>query len=188
MREALPISFHYPDRKALCIAQYLIGHAAAEDPFDPGRPMPPHYDGFVMSASRLFENISGNIVLMAELQRHVARVESGLCQRIARLPQDVALGFPFLPNPDFLLIAQLYAQFCLGGRILRPAMLQQLPGHGLEHMKEGHGDIRCSTQERSNILDNAMGVFRLVDGQKNSHIGLLGGSYRTVQLSIYYPP
>jgi hypothetical protein len=43
-------------------------------------------------------------------------------------------------------------------------------------MKEGDGDIRCSAQERSNILDNAMGVLGLVDGQKNSHIGLLGGA------------
>jgi hypothetical protein len=100
----------------------------------------------------------------------------------------MALGFPFLPNPGFLLIAQLRAQFRLGGRILRSAMLQQLPGHGLEHMKEGDGNIRCSAQERSNILDNAMGVLGLVDGQKNSHIGLLGGACRTVQLSIYYPP
>ena len=166
MREALPISFHHPDRKALCVAQYLIGHAAAEDPFDPGRPMPPHYDGFVMSAARLFENISGNIVLMAELHRHVARVESGLCHRLARFPQDMALGFPFLPNPGFLLIAQLHAQFCLGGRTLRSAMLQQLPGHGFEHMKKGDGDIRCSAQERSNILDNAMGVLGLVEARR----------------------
>jgi hypothetical protein len=43
-------------------------------------------------------------------------------------------------------------------------MLQQLSGHGLEHMKEGDDDMWCSAQERSNILDNAMGVLGLVDG------------------------
>src|SRR5687768_16437005 len=53
-------------------------------------------------------------------------------------------------------------------------MLQQSPRHGLKHMKEGDLDIRCPAQERSNILDNAMGVLGLVDGQKNSHSGLLG--------------
>src|SRR5258705_11559806 len=98
--------------------------------------MPPHYDGFVMSAARLFENISGNIVLMTELHRHVARVESGLRHRLARFPQDMALGFPFLPNPGLLLITRLRTQFCLRGRILPSAMLQPLPRHGLEHMQE----------------------------------------------------
>jgi hypothetical protein len=72
------ISFHHPDRKALCLSQYLIGHTAAKDPFDPGCSMPPYNDGFVMSTSGLFQNISGNIVLMAESQRHLARVKSGL--------------------------------------------------------------------------------------------------------------
>src|SRR5512140_826769 len=149
----------------------MISHAAAEDLFDPGRSLPPHDDGFVMSAACLFENISGDIVFMTILHRHVAHVEPGLCQRLAGLLQDIALGFPFLPNPGFLLIAQLHAQLRLGGRILRSAMLQQPPRHRLEHMKEGNDDIRCSTQERSNILDNAMGVFGLIDGQKNSHRG-----------------
>jgi hypothetical protein len=54
-------------------------------------------------------------------------------------------------------------------------MLQQLSGHGLEHMKEGNENIRGSAQERSNILDSAMGVLGLVDGQKNSHSSLPGG-------------
>lgn len=98
--------------------------------------MPPHYDGFMMSVSGLFKNISGNIVLMAEFQRHLARVESGSCQRLARLLQNMALGFPLLPNPGSLLIAQLDAQLGLGGRILRSAVLQQLPWHRLEHMKQ----------------------------------------------------
>jgi hypothetical protein len=31
-------------------------------------------------------------------------------------------------------------------------------------MKEGDHDIRRSAQERSDILDNAMGVLRFVDG------------------------
>jgi hypothetical protein len=48
-------------------------------------------------------------------------------------------------------------------------MLQQLSGHRLEYMKEGDDDIWYSGQERPNILDNAMGVLGLVDGQKNSH-------------------
>jgi len=39
-------------------------------------------------------------------------------------------------------------------------------------MKEGDDDIRCSAQERSNILDKPMGVLGLVDGQKNSHSSL----------------
>jgi hypothetical protein len=55
-------------------------------------------------------------------------------------------------------------------------------------MKEGDGDIRGSAQERANILDNPMGVLGLVNGQKNSHISLLGGAWRTVQLCTYYPP
>jgi len=41
-------------------------------------------------------------------------------------------------------------------------------------MKEGDHDVRCSAQERSNILDNPTGILGLVDGQKNSHSGLLG--------------
>ena len=72
--------------------------------------MPPHNDGSMMPALRLFENISGNIVLMAILHLNMAHVEPGLCQCLARLLQDMALGFPFLPNPAFLLIAQLLAQ------------------------------------------------------------------------------
>ena len=85
--------------------------------------MPPHDDGFVMSASRLFKNISGNIVLMAKLQIHMGHVESGLLQRLARLLQDMALGLRFLPNPGFLFIVQLFTQLRLGSRILRTAML-----------------------------------------------------------------
>src|SRR5574341_218055 len=81
--------------------------------------MPSYYHGIVMSVSRLFENISGNIVFMAELHIHVARVESGLCQRLARLRQDMALGFPFFPNPGLLLVAQLHTQLCLSGGIFR---------------------------------------------------------------------
>ena len=53
-------------------------------------------------------------------------------------------------------------------RIFRSTILQQPPRHGFEHMKEGDDDIRCSTQERSNILGNAMGVLGLVNGHKNS--------------------
>jgi len=41
-------------------------------------------------------------------------------------------------------------------------------------MKEGDHDVRCSAQERSNILDNPTGILGLIDGQKNSHSGLLG--------------
>jgi hypothetical protein len=41
-------------------------------------------------------------------------------------------------------------------------------------MKESQDDMRRSAQERSNILDNATGVLRFVDGQKNSHSSLLG--------------
>jgi hypothetical protein len=40
-------------------------------------------------------------------------------------------------------------------------------------MKESDGDIRCPAQERSDILDHAMGVLRLVNGQKNAHRSLL---------------
>jgi hypothetical protein len=54
-------------------------------------------------------------------------------------------------------------------------MLQQPPWHRLEHVKEGEDEIRRSTQERSHILDDAMGVLGLIDGHKNSHIGLLAG-------------
>ena len=140
------------------------------------------------TASRLFENISGDIVLMAIPQRHVAPVESGLCQRLARLLQDMALGFPFLPDPGFLLITQLHAQLRLGGRTLRSAMLQQLPGHGLEHVKEGDDDIRCSAQERTNILNHAMGVLGLVNSQKKSNSGLLGRTGQTVRLSTSHSP
>jgi hypothetical protein len=85
----------------------------------------------------------------------------------------MALGLRFLPNPSFLLIVQLFAQLRLSGRILRSAMLQQPPWHRLEHVKEGEDEIRRSTQERSHILDDAMGVLGLIDGYKNSHIGLL---------------
>jgi hypothetical protein len=85
----------------------------------------------------------------------------------------MALGLLFLPNPGFLLIAQLHAQLRLSDRIPRSTMLQQPPRHRLEHMKNGDDDIGFSAQERSNILDNAMGVFGLVDSQKNSN----GGRY-----------
>jgi hypothetical protein len=78
----------------------------------------------------------------------------------------MALGLLFLPNPGFLLIVQLHAQLRLSDRILRSTMLQQPPRHRPEHMKESDYDIRCSAQERSNILDNAMGVFGLVDSQR----------------------
>jgi hypothetical protein len=54
-------------------------------------------------------------------------------------------------------------------------MLQQPPWHRLEHVKEGEKKIRCLGQERSNILDDAIGVLGLIDGQKDSHIGLLAG-------------
>jgi hypothetical protein len=104
-----------------------------------------------------------------------------LFKRLARLLQDAALGFPFRPNPGFLLIAQLRAQLRFSGRILRSTMFQQPSRHGLEHMKEGDHDIWCSSQERSNILDNAMGVLRFVDGQKNSHSSLLGREGQAVQ-------
>jgi hypothetical protein len=85
----------------------------------------------------------------------------------------MALGLRFLSNPDFLLIVQLFAQLRLGSRILRATMLQQPPWHWLEHVKESKSEVRCSAQERSNILDDAIGVLGLVNGQKNSHIGLL---------------
>ena len=84
---------------------------------------------------------------------------------LVRLLQDMALGFPFLPNPGFLLVVQLRAHSRLDSRILRSAMLQQLPGHGLEHMKESDSDIGRLAQERTNILDCAMGVLGFVDGQ-----------------------
>jgi hypothetical protein len=99
----------------------------------------------------------------------MVHVEPGLLQRLARLLQDMALGFPFLPSSGFLLIAQLHAQLLLSSRILRSSMLQQPPRHGFEHMKESAEDIRGLAQERSNILDNTMGVLGLIDGQKNSH-------------------
>jgi hypothetical protein len=41
-------------------------------------------------------------------------------------------------------------------------------------MKERDDDFRRSAQERSNVLDNPMGVLGLVDGQENSHNDLLG--------------
>jgi hypothetical protein len=113
----------------------------------------------------------------------VAQVESGLFKRLARLLQDAALGFPFLPNPGFLLTAQLSAQLRFSGRILRSAMFQQPSRHGLEHMKEGDHDVGCSAQERSDILDNPMGVLGFVDGQKNSHSILLGREGKDKQYS-----
>jgi hypothetical protein len=67
-------------------------------------------------------------------------------------------------------------------------MFQQLPGHGLEHMKESHGDIRCSSQERSYILDHAMGVIGLVDGHKNVHRDLLERCPEGNALPPYYIP
>src|SRR5206468_12350328 len=102
----------------------------------------------------------------------------------ARLLQNMALGFPFLPDPGFLPFAQLHTQSLLSGRILRSAMLQQPPRHGFEHMKEGHLDIGCSAQERSDILDNAMGVLGFVDGQKNSHSGLLNRGQKMQRLIL----
>jgi hypothetical protein len=48
-------------------------------------------------------------------------------------------------------------------------------------VKEGDDDIWYSAQERSNILDNPMGVLGFVDGQKNSHSSLLGGADRLMQ-------
>ncbi len=101
----------------------------------------------MVSAPRLFENVSGDIVLMADLQHHLALVESGLCQRVVCPVQDMGLGFPFLPNPDFLLVAQLLTQLRFGGGILRSAVLEQLPGHGFEDVKERDRGIRPSAQD-----------------------------------------
>ena len=115
-------SFHDPDRKALRIAQQLIGHATAEETLDPGRPMSPHHDRFV--TSRLFKNISRDIVLVAELQGHALRVESGVFQGLTGVLQDMSLGFPFLPNPVFLFVVQLLIHLCFDGGILRSPMLQ----------------------------------------------------------------
>jgi hypothetical protein len=71
--------------------------------------------------------------------------------------------------------------------ILRSPMLQQSPRHRLKDMKERDGHVRCSIQKRSNILDSAMRVFGLVDGDKNSHSVLLRKPLAgTVQSSIYY--
>src|SRR5262245_24481298 len=99
----------------------------------------------------------------------------------------MTLGSPFPPDPALLLLAQLHAQILLSGRILRSAMLQQSPRHRLEHMKEGQVDIGCPAQERSDILDDAMGVLGVVDGQQDSHSSLLGRG-QTMQRTIHYPP
>ena len=56
----------------------------------------------------------------------------------------------------------------------RVAGFRKWPEFG-RHVKEGESKIRCSTQERSYILQNALGVLGLIDGHKNSHIGLLAG-------------
>src|SRR5262245_44769531 len=168
---AFTISFHNPDRKAISISQHLIGHAAAEETFDPGRSMSPHHNRLM--TLRPFKNISRDIVLVAELQGHALRVESGVFQGLTGVLQDMTLGFPFLPNPIFLFVVQLLIHLGFDGGILRSSMLQQPPRHRLEDMKERDGHVRCSAQKRSNIPDSTMRVFGLVDGKKNSHSVLL---------------
>src|SRR5262245_59086388 len=148
--------------------------------------MSSHHNRFV--TARLFKNISCDIVLVAELQGHALRVESGVFQGLTGVLQDMTLGFPFLPNPVFLFVVQLLIHLCFDGRILRSPMLQQSPRHRLEDMKERDGHVRCSAQKRSNILNSAMRVFGLVDGKKNSHSVLLSSSVAgTVQSSILCP-
>ena len=41
-------------------------------------------------------------------------------------------------------------------------------------------------KQRSNILDDAIGVFGLVNGQKDSHLGLLVRVRQTLQRPLYY--
>src|SRR6476620_8321001 len=169
------MSLHHPNRKSFCIAQQLIGHAAAEEPFDAGRPMPPADDCFMLSVPSLFQDISRDIILMAYSQRHPAPIEAGLRQRLARLDQEWTLTFCFLSNPGFLVLAQLLTQAGFGGGILRSAMLQQPPRHGLEDVKQRDGGFRRLAQKRSHILHRAMGVLRFIDSHKNSHSILQAG-------------
>src|SRR5262245_52015996 len=148
--------------------------------------MSPYHYRFV--TSRLFKNISRDIVLVAELQGHALRVESGVFQGLTGVLQDMTLGFPFLPNPVFLFVVQLLIHLCFDGRILRSPMLQQSPRHRLEDMKERDGHLRGSAQKRSNILNSAMRVFGLVDGKKNSHSVLLRKQRRWNRAVIYIMP
>jgi hypothetical protein len=59
----------------LGILKQRIGHAAAEEAFDAGRPMTSDDDRVVVPASRLLENVSGDILLVSDPQRHPARVK-----------------------------------------------------------------------------------------------------------------
>lgn len=80
--------------------------------------MAAHCDRVVMAVSCRFENIRGDIVLMAELQGHAACVKAGLRQRFTGLSQDRAFGLPLLPDPSFPIFAQAGAQLFFDSRVL----------------------------------------------------------------------
>src|SRR6476646_3143788 len=113
-------------------------------------------------------------------------IEAVLRQRLARLDQEWTLTFCFLSNPGFLVLAQLLTQAVFGGGILRSAMLQQPPRHGLEDVKQRDGGFRRLAQKRSHILHRAMGVLRFINSHKNTHTSSLAGSaYRNASFMDY---
>ena len=118
--------------------------------------MPPDDDCFMLSVPSLFQDISRDIILMAYSQRHPAPIEAGLRQCLERLEQEWTLTFCFLSNPGFLVLAQLLTQSSFGGGILRSAMLQQPPRHGLEDVKQRDGGFRRLAKERPDILHCAI--------------------------------
>src|SRR5262249_21155443 len=136
--------------------------------------MPSDNDGFVLSVPRLLQDISRDIVFMANSQRHPTSIEARLRQRLERLEQEWTLTFCFLSNPGFLILAQLLTQSGFGGGILRSTMLQQPPRHRLEDVEERDGGFWRLAQERPHILHRAVGVFGLIDSHKNSHNVLHG--------------
>ena len=87
----MSLSFHHPDRKSLGVVQEMVGRAVAEDLFDPRDPLPSHGDGIVMPASGLFEDISGNIVIMTITSPPRGSCRTQTVQRLARLLQDRTL-------------------------------------------------------------------------------------------------
>src|SRR4030095_986995 len=100
-------SFHHPDRKALGVAQDLIGHPAAEEAFDARGPMPSHDDRVMVSAFSFFENVACNIFFMTDAQRDPASLDARLRQGLTGFDENRTLGFGFLSNPRSLVVALL---------------------------------------------------------------------------------
>src|SRR5205823_234712 len=131
--------------------------------------MPADDNRFILSGSSLLKNISGDVLLMAELYRHTRCVEASLFQGRACVREHGALRFPFRTEPRILIVAKLCAQSSFDDGILRSTVFHQLSRHRLEHVEESDAYIRRLAQERAHITDGSLGVLGFVDREENSH-------------------